>query len=476
MWAMRLAMVSEMKRLRPLKLKLSLSYALFALALVTAISLFSNLFLKKQFEAYVINQLNKRMENTVSRIAEKYDAKTGTFGALVLDTICMEALKQGFIVRINDISGNVLWDARLHDSCLCDQMLDDVASYMQSHYRGFQGGYEEKNFPLFVSGVEVGSVNIGYYGPFYLDENDFAYLVSLNRALVCIGALALLTAVIIGLFMARRISHPIEQTINAAEGIADGNYKQKIHSDSSTYELEKLVTSINSLSNRLEDQDSLRKRLTYDIAHELRTPLTTLLGNIEALLDGVWEADEEHLQSCHEEILRLTRLVNDLEKLSQLENENTVLRKTEFDIRDLAQKIALSVEPECLQRHISISVRGDKKDIVADPDRLRQVLLNLVSNSLKYTGEGGHIVISIHDGEAKTTIEVEDDGSGIQKDHLPYIFDRFYRADASRSSKSGGAGIGLAIVKAIVQMHGGTITVQSEPESGTKFTIVLPSA
>ena len=274
--------------------------------------------------------------------------------------------------------------------------------------------------------------------------------------------------------MARLISRPIEQAIGMTERIALGDYPEKAPARSGTLELDRLAEAVEELSRKLERQDLLRRRMTADVAHELRTPLTVLRGNIEALLDGVWQADEQHLSGLHDEILRLTRLVADLDKLARLEDESTPLEKSPVDLAALASGTVLSFEPKALEKGVSIRVSGTAPPIEADGDKLRQVLINLLSNSLKSTGRGGGIRILLSREGRFAKIEVEDTGTGISPEDLPYVFERFYRAAPSRSSQSGGAGIGLSVVRAIVEKHGGTVTAQSELGRGSRFTVLLP--
>lgn len=458
----------------PLKWKLSLSYALVALVLVALVSLFSNSLLKDQFEKYIIRQQSIKNEEIVRQVTQQYDSNTKTFTIGSLETVGMNALERGMIIRVNDPAGNVLWDAMVHNNGLCHQMLQNMAEDMQSRYPNFEGAYVEKDYPVISNSAPVGSVSIGYYGPFYFSDNDAAFINTLNGALLAIGLISLVLAVLLGFFMARRISLPIERTIGITERIAKGDYSQKINFHSNTLELNGLIVSVNSLSSALNHQDLLRKRLTADIAHELRTPLSTLRGNIEALIDGVWQPDEVRLLSLHEEILRLTRLVADLERLAQLEGENTALCKTVIDLKRLADKTALSFETQCLEKHIHIEVRGESLSVLADSDKIHQVFINLISNSLKNTPDGGKVTICLSRENEFAKILVEDSGIGISKEDLPYIFERFYRVDKSRSTLSGGAGIGLSLVKAIVEMHEGKITVESEMGKGSRFSVFLP--
>ena len=457
-----------------LKVKLSLSYALVALLLVASVSLFTNIFLQRQFEQYVIRQQEVRNEQAVAQVAAMYDADAGRFNSRGLDETGMRALENGMMLKVTDVSGSVVWNAMTHNQGMCVQMLQNMADTMQSRYSNFEGSYEEKTYAMTAGGVAAGNVTVGYYGPFYFSENDALFLDTLNNALIIIGVLSLAAALAVGVYMARRLSRPITQTAGAAKRIAAGDYTVKIEDSSHTRELADLTDAVNSLSDKLAGQDALRRRLTADVAHELRTPLSSLQGHIEAFQDGVWQPDESHLAVCHAEILRLGRLVGDLERLANLEDGSVTLEKTEFELKNMVQGIVLGFKAASRNKDVGIEVSGDEIVVSADSGKLGQVVSNLISNSLRHTPEGGHISVDIAAAGNSVRITVEDDGEGIPAEHLPHIFERFYRADPSRSNKSGGAGIGLAISKAVVEMHGGHIYAESEPGRGARFVVELP--
>ncbi|MDF2533440.1 MAG: two-component sensor histidine kinase, partial [Clostridia bacterium] len=313
-----------------------------------------------------------------------------------------------------------------------------------------------------------------YYGPFYFTESDLEFINSLNIVFIGVGVLALVSAIVLGNLIARGISRPIKNVISTAQGISRGNLDNKIVEQSTIREIDSLTGSINSMADILKQQEQLRKRLTADVAHELRTPLTTLQSHLEAMIDGIWEADSARLRSCHDEIIRISRLVGDLEKLARYEGENIILNKTEFDLVELIKSIAMNFEKKMLDKNISISISNEPVEIFADKDKISQVVINLFSNAIKYAKEGGNVALSVFVEEGRTIMKIKDTGIGIEKEHLQRIFERFYRVDSSRSRLTGGSGIGLTITKAIIEAHGGTIEVQSEVGEGTEFTVRLP--
>ena len=274
--------------------------------------------------------------------------------------------------------------------------------------------------------------------------------------------------------MARRISRPISKSIRITHEISEGNYDIRFEGQPKTKELSELVTSINHLADSLKKQEGLRKQLTADVAHELRTPLTTVSTHLEAMMEGVWSPTYERLNSCYDEINRISKLVADLESLNQVENENIKLNKTPVDLYDLVTSISQRFQIAGRNKNIAISVLGSNVIAWVDENRIWQVISNLLSNAVKYTQDNGQIKITVEDGNTLARIVVEDNGIGIPEEELPFIFERFYRADKSRNRKTGGAGIGLAVVKSIIEAHKGSIDVSSKIDIGSQFTISLP--
>lgn len=456
-----------------LRTKLASSYILLVFICVVLISLLANLFLEKQFRNYVIKNQERRNQQVVASISQQVSDR-GEWHIQDIADLGINALEQGLILKVKDNSERMIWDATAHNSGMCEQMISHMAKNMLSRYPNWKGGYMETQYPVMRRSQRVGTVEIGYYGPFYFDDADLAFINTLNRILLGVMALALFAAFMVAAYMAKRLSAPIARVIETAQMIAKGSYTTKSREKSTIRELNQLTGAINDLARTLEKQAVLRKQLTADVAHELRTPLATLQSHIEAILDGVWKADQERLKVCHNEVIRLNRMVADLGKLARYESENLVLDRTEFDLTALIRQLILNFESEFVRKGVTINLIGEATQIFADQDKVSQIMINLISNALKFTPSGGAVEVKVSQRISEVEITVKDNGLGISSEDQPFIFERFYRADKSRSRLTGGSGIGLAIVKSLVEAHQGTVTVKSKAGIGTEFIIILP--
>lgn len=456
-----------------LRRKLTLSYVFIIMVCMILVSLLANIFLERQFTKYVIEHQEMENREIVSLITKQYSPENGWKSDYV-ENIGVSALQNGLIVKVRDISGKMIWNARVYNNGMCQDIIVHMSENMYSRYPNWQGEYKENSYPVVVDSKKVGIVEIGYYGPFYFTENDIAFLDTLNQISIAVGVISVLIALGFGSIMGKRLTSPISRVIKTSKMIEKGNYRDRVDVKSNIIEINQLTDTINNLASSLENQEILRKRLTGDVAHELRTPLATLQSHMEAMIDGIWEADAQRLKSCHEEIVRISKLVGDLERLTKYESENMVLNKTSFNLVELIKGIILNFQGQFKAKNIKLDFNETNAiEIKGDRDKLSQVIINLLSNSLKYTNEGGRVYINVSEENEEVKITIGDNGIGISREDLPYIFERFYRADKSRSRMTGGSGIGLAIAKTIVESHGGSIEVKSELEKGSEFTLRL---
>jgi signal transduction histidine kinase len=268
----------------------------------------------------------------------------------------------------------------------------------------------------------------------------------------------------------RRIVAPLGDLIGAAERVEAGDYSARVR-PRGPRELRALGGAFNNMSARLERSEAERRRLVADVTHELRTPLTVMQGNLEALLDHVYDADDARIESILEETRVLSRLVDDLRTLSLAEAGALALHREPTDVVALVRETAASFRSQADQRGVAIDVKEDTAvpTVEADPVRTREVLTNLLSNALRYTPRGGSVRVGIVPWPDHVSVEVRDTGSGIAEDALPHIFDRFYKSDESR-----GSGLGLAIARSLVVAQGGEIRASSTPGQGTEIRFTLP--
>ncbi|HWQ51642.1 MAG TPA: HAMP domain-containing sensor histidine kinase [Terriglobales bacterium] len=457
--------------LRSLRAQLSLSILFVLLVTVALISVLSNWLINREFARYIIRQEEQRSESIVSDLASQYGALSGGWNENFLHTVGMYSLYDGYLLKIYDASGAMLWDAENHDMTLCSQIMGEISQRMEGARR--QGGFVTNTYAVKRGAAEVGSVSITYYGPFFFTENDYLFLKTLNLVLLGAALLSSLFAVAAGTLLARRISRPIAKTAYIATQIAQGNYDIRFEGTPATRELLEMTAAINHLTEALSEQEKLRRRLTSDVAHELRTPLSAVGAHLEAMLEGIWEPTPERLQNCHDEIKRLGALVSELERLSKIEDGNLKLNKERVDLYELGRAAVQNFERKASEKALSLSLEGGPAYVEADRERILQVVMDLLSNAINYTPEGGHVHVRTSTDGQNGCISVADDGIGISEEELPFIFERFYRTDRSRSRKTGGTGIGLTIAKSIVEAHGGTIEAESAPGAGSCFTVRL---
>lgn len=278
----------------------------------------------------------------------------------------------------------------------------------------------------------------------------------------------------------RRVAKPLADVMNAADAVAEGDLTARVPVPSQGPDVfGRLAESFNRMASELQRADLQRRNLTADVAHELRTPLQIIQGNLEGILDDVYEPTDAHVSATMDEVRLLTRLVEDLRTLSLAESGQLALVLEAVDVAELLADVSTSfsgqAEAAGIDVRVEVPAHPERMAVMADAGRLDQVLGNLIANALRHTPRGGTITLCAEPIEDGLRITVSDTGEGIPFEELPYIFDRFWRGDRSRSHAGGaGSGLGLAIARQLVQAQGGRISVQSQVGQGTTFAIELP--
>jgi len=304
------------------------------------------------------------------------------------------------------------------------------------------------------------------------------FLDSIHRSLYWVGGAILLVGLFASYILARSITVPIRKLGAALAALEMGQYGETVDVDSRS-EVGKLAGGFNRMSRALAEQVALRRRLLADVAHELKTPLTVIAGNLEGMLEGVVERNDETLNSLREETEYLSRMIKDLRDLSLAEAGQLTLEKDATDVNLLIHRAVNMLEPLAFERNVSIlEDLTSAPALVLDSRRINQVLYNLLTNAIRYTPENGEVSVTtqtvFRSNKDWLQIDIKDNGCGIAPEDLPFVFEHFYRADMARDKKSGGSGIGLAIVKQLVEIHGGFVKVQSEVGKCSQFSVFLP--
>ena len=293
--------------------------------------------------------------------------------------------------------------------------------------------------------------------------------------LLVAGAIAAFIALALARFLARGMTQPLRDMAEAAGNMARGEYRQRVQA-SSRDEVGQLAVAFNRMAGEMESVERLRHDLVANVSHELKTPISALRARLENVLDGVEEPSPELLAAMLNQSERLSRLVDQLLDLSQLESGSVPLSREPVELAPLVQRVAGDVTASRPDRVVEVrsEVPKDLPVVNADPERLHQVLFNLLDNAYRFSPTGGVVTVRAARDNGALRVSVEDTGPGIPAEHLPLVFERFYRADPSRSRQDGGTGIGLAIARSVVEAHGGEIWAESTVGKGATFSFVLP--
>jgi signal transduction histidine kinase len=320
-----------------------------------------------------------------------------------------------------------------------------------------------------MDGKTVGTILTAPHPP-NLSPEEAAYLERVNVALVLASVGAFAVALLVGLLLARTLTRPLQALTQAAHRMASGELKQEV-AISSEDEIGELATAFNHMSQEVAQANFARRQMTVDVAHELRTPITVISGYIESIRDGVLAPTPERLTVIYSEMEHLQRLVEDLRILSQADANEIKITRQLVNPGDFLHQAFATFEQQAMRKGIALEldIPEPLSIVVMDETRMAQVFSNLLSNALRHTPPQGRITLGARETAIALLLTVQDTGSGIAPNDLPHIFDRFYRAD-----DSGTTGLGLAIAKALVTAHGGTIEATSAPGAGTTVSIWLP--
>jgi signal transduction histidine kinase len=444
-------------------LKLILSFVLVSLAAIGLAACFVGITTSIKFDQYLSDQRQAAFVNAV----REYYAENGNWSGVEI-----ELRKQGLLPP-EAAPGTKPPDPQPYALVNLDRVVI-IASGQYEYGQKIQRGVLDKGIGIEVNGLVVGTVLTSGQNP-VRNTIEQKYIESVNHSLLIAALGGVAIALMLGILFARSIARPLRELTNAIHAMTGGKLKQSVSVDSKD-EIGDLALSFNKLSQELDNSNQLRKQMTADIAHDLRNPLTVLGGYLESIKDGRLSPNEERIAVMQAEVGQLQHLVDELRTLSLAEGGDLKLSTSAINPTDILTACFNSFQDLANSHQIQLTSHPDPAlenyTIQLDSDRMQQVLDNLVSNALHHTHSGGNIQLSEWIEGDFLVIEVKDNGSGIAPDILPYIFERSYRGDLARSGE--GSGLGLAIARSLVELHKGTISVESTKGVGTSFRIRLP--
>ncbi len=457
-----------------LKTELLVIYTIFIFIFITLILYIASNIFMNNFSHYIKEKHDKFASEIVKDVLYLYTEK-GSPSYNDLYKIGMRALDEGMIFMFNDNVDNSLICISEEFPTHSDNMINSMANTMKSLYPHIQGKYQEDIFIVQDDNDIYGYVTLGYYGPMYYTEFDILFLQTVRKAIYTAGILFFSISSIIIYLLIDRITKPINLASKKAVEISCGDYNGEISDTSNIIEIKHLVSSINLLSKKLDEQQKVKKQLAQNYAHEIRTPLTCVLTTIEGMQDGIFEPSEERLQVLYNDISRIHSLINNVDKLVETSTNIITLNKSKVELTNIINSILQSYEDMFKNKNIKVTFDTNKKiELLADKEHIQSLFTNFISNAYKYTDENGEIYINIEEYKNDVHISIRDTGIGIEEDELQLIFEHLYRVEQSRVKIIDGFGIGLSLCKNIVKMHNGKIEVNSKIGEGSEFIITLP--
>jgi two-component system sensor histidine kinase BaeS len=324
-----------------------------------------------------------------------------------------------------------------------------------------------------VGDKQIGSVTVGRDDGRLFTAEEVHLRGDLVRTNLLAGAASLGVALAVALYLAFTLSRPLRRIRAGAESMGAGDLEARVP-ESGDAEISAVAEALNGLAETLQQEEELRKENVADLAHELRTPVMGLLARVEAAQDGVLDDEAANLSAMHDEALRLARLLDDLSSLADAQRPGLLMGVEPVDVAEVAQAQVAAFADAFAEKGISLAGEFDPAVVESEPRRLEQIVVNLLSNALRYTDAGGSVRVSVRAQDGVVVLSVRDTGIGMSEEDLPHVFTRFWRGEKSRSRATGGAGIGLSIVKELVRAHGGHVEVESTPGEGSTFTVTLP--
>lgn len=450
--------------------KIAIIMVLIAVSGLLFVSFYLNYRLEENFNEFLYNERVERIEEVENLIENRFEA--GNSWGQIENIIIDLKFTSGFDYLITDSKKNILF------SSIQGKKMN------MGHSQG--GRNDSSNLNSQTENYEKVTLenNNQTFGYLYWrlppqqninNEQGEIFVVKMNRVIIITAIIIIILTIIISLVFSKYLTNPILKMNNFANKVAEGDFEHHLNIRAND-ELTELGKSLNKMTEKLNHLNKIRKKSTADLAHELRTPLTSIKSYLEGIEDGVLKADQKTISEINEELDRLVLLVNRLGSLTDAERKKVYIEKDNIEINELLSNIIQKLNKKAQKENIDMITDFDTDNnlsIYTDGESLEIIFNNLISNAIKYNKNNGYVKIKTKKEKDFVIVEIEDSGIGIKEKDLPYIFERFYRADSSRSKETNGTGIGLAVVKELIEALSGKIEVESN-ESGSIFKIYLP--
>lgn len=435
-----------------------------AVSLITVLSSIAVLSFvwEQHFQTYTRENVQRVADSTADSIAQGYKAAHGDWYSRALNAASSASILYDSInVQVRDENGAIVYDDSTDKALGAAAMKESSGNVAKA--------------AINVDGNQVGTVFVRVHGSdTLLTQTDAEFREKSYQAMIFAAFIAMAISIVVGVLFSRALVAPIRRITNTAKALKEGDYSARTGMKG-TDEIARLGNMFDAMADSVEQNRKLERRLVTDVAHELRTPLMAIQSTVEAMIDGVFEPDAERLETLNSEVRRLSRLVDALLKLSRLESRTKPIERQKVDLTEMLSAVVATHQAYINEEGLNLEFEYDPHVYVyGDADLLRQATANLISNAVRYTPEGGTITITARKGELMGQISVRDTGIGLTPEEAKMVFQRFWRADSGRARATGGLGVGLSVVKEIVDQHNGWVRVEGRPNEGACFTVYVP--
>ena len=446
--------------------RMTLSFALIAAMTVLVTILVVSVVWEQHFQQYTFDNMQEVAQNTAEQIAERYSAQNAFTQDVLQPARYMLTVNKGIGIQVVDMGGTIIFDSTTET---------DRDGPKGPSLAPQSGSGNMARAAIVANDTAVGSVRVWVYGSNrLLRASDEEFRNQSYEAMIAASLVAITLASLIGYLFARGLVRPIRRIAKTAVAVKEGDLSARTGMEGDD-EVSQLGATFDSMAAAIERDRMLERRLTTDVAHELRTPLMAIQATVEAMVDGVFPVDEEHLETVSGEVQRLSRLVDSQLKLSRLENRANPNKEEVVDVGREVSDTVMTHEAYVQESGLTLEYDAEPDVyVLGDPDLIRQATANLLSNAVRYTPKGGRINVYVSKTDSMAQIAVKDTGIGLTPEEADMVFSRFWRAGSARDRESGGLGIGLTMVKEIVDRHNGWVHVEGRPNKGACFTINIP--